>query len=925
MARDGYGEEKRKQFENLTTVERGATSALSGRKVYDTDLDRIFVGDGSNWKEVANTDDLSTDYLEDNFISNIKEATANTSLTDTAATNPMKNTYGLEGLNFADLNYRVGRSRIEVYSIILTDEFLDGSPTYKIAAGCGPKGFRDHVRFVGPGWVNVVSAAAGAHVQTTVDGDYILVTGIMDDFSILVAPHANAPDDVDIVIDGVDTGTDLSLVQSSGLLTYNIRPNVIIADSSIRTALSSVDLHTVKITNSDSGADLTMNICGFELIVETAQEQAGNAFIGVTDTPFTQETVIDPTLSNEMGGLSYRYIDPADSTRKWSTREGTDLSTTLSAVFNNGTNSLTVADSTGFVVDDLVIVIDDSLGYDITEIFRVTVVPDGTHLTVQDNASHLDRTGAGHNFASGEVVKFYGKCDTAIDHSNEVIVRSSHPRRFGAGDSGDWQISAEGFAAVSFSLDDGSTSLYGDDSRLGSTTGQIQNQNGVRIDDTDGTDPILSFIFGGTGVAIDLNTGSSGLNSDDADIYLDGVKIKDAYASADSTILRLDLASGLPMGTHVLQIINRDATSGHDFGSIIRFIEYTLKDSSVINALGKGNLISKRYIPADYVFNSGTVSEDFSKGLTYYAPNRGWKCTDSSTAWGVTTEDIDFPFFKALKGEYDATAAVAETWFFGTGFELILERNANNGQPLLELDDSADFSGETLHYALTTDVEATNPMQLDAYAAAQSVLKFGVSGLTLGWHKLKVTDNNDKDGASGDTDLVILGLGVIGGSANIVEPTQSLQQISSCMIGDNQDIRKIKSLISEEDIVSYSEAIQITVNPTTTSSTYVPITDFSVSLRTKGNPVEVSYVCNCSNNGASNEYIILYIDGTEYQIPNYKFDTANFVGTVTYNKKIPLSAGIHVFTGYVKVGGNTETFHERMISVMELPGVKNEN
>lgn len=912
-----YGEEFRSQFENLTTAQRTASPALKGRKVYDTDLDRPFVGDGTNWKQIPISDDLSTEYLESNFISNIKEATANTGLTDNSNTNPLE-------LKFSDLRYRAGRTRIEVYSIELTDEYIDNRPTYKISAGCGPKGFRDQVRFVGETWYNYVDSSVGPLVRSTNDTDYILVTGLMDDFAFLAATNANYSDDLDIQVDGVDTGTNLSVEYSPVLNTYNIRPNTIISDTSIGTAISSYGLHTIKIINGDSGSNYDLRISGFELITTTPREQAGDAFVGITENNFSAQDVTDPTFSNTMGGVSHRYIDPADNIRKWASREGIAVSTTLTSDFNFGTNSMTVADSSNFLADYLVEVEDTSLGYTISEIFLVSSIGGATNITVATSASRTDRTGTNHNFASGSVVRFYGKVDSEVDHEDEQIQNNRHPRCFGAGHADDFNNLTTAADARSFILDDGSNGLWGNDVRFVSGS-QLIDQTALESDDDASGGNNIVIIFNGTGIDLDINVTDSVTRA--ADIYLDNVLIKSYNNGGSAARERLPLVSNLPNGTHVLRI-NASTTGGVNTPGLVGIVIYQPKQNTIIDTVDIGNIISKKCFIADYIFNSGSSLDDISKGVSLYAPNRGWRLLNSSTAW-LAGANANFPFYKFIQGQYNTTNAEAEYWFFGTGFELSIFRNTDVGIHVLELDGSSDFSSFTDHQSSTAFTKGTGA--LDGYAASSDIYKVGVTGITLGWHKLKVIQGNSKNGSSTNFYVNIAALGIIGGFACITEPTQSLQQISSCLIGDSLDLRKTKALESEGNVVNFNKSIGITSSPSTTSTVDVPVTDMSSILKTSGNPVKITLNASVVNT-STGQYttVSIYRNGILEEVHPIK-QTGSSNGIAMCNSFIlyNIPAGIHVFTAYFKVSANTgivnDNLTSRIIEAVELTGVKNEN
>jgi hypothetical protein len=684
--------------------------------------------------------------------------------------------------------------------------------------------------------------------------------------------------------------------------------------------MGGLDLHTVKITVGDSGSNYNLHIYAFDLIVTGAAEQAGNAFVGITETSFNQNTsVTDPTLSNGMGGIAYRYIDDADSTRKWASTEPATASTTLTEALNNDTDSATVASSASFAVDDLVLIKDTSLGYTISQIFRVSSIGGATNLTFQDKAARTTQAGVAHNFAIGSTVTLYGKCDTTVDHSDEQISRSIYPQAFGGGGTGDFQYAATALGAFSYLMDDGISSLWSNDAILVKHSGMILDQQVLTIDD--GTANRCAYIFNGTGLDIVINTSNAAAN---ADYYVDGVKVYDHTKGATAEFKIIKLCSGLPMGTHILNIHQMSAVAAQNI-HIARFIEYIPKDPSAISSTNEGNIIARRDFCADYVFNSGTGLDDFSKGVNYYGPTRGWKLTDSNTAWTVSQGDN--PFYDFLYGIYNTTDAIAETWFYGTGFELVVNVNTNRGIHTLELDGSTDFSGFDIHQSLTKFTAATGA--LDAYDASYSSYKVGVTGLTEGWHKLKITQSNNKNGSSSNYYIGIQALGVIGGSATMTSPVGALQQVCTANAGDCLDIRKVRPLESEEDRVNFARAIGITSNPTIGATSSVPIPDMTCNIKTKGNPVLIEQQVTVNNSEAGRLNVAsVWRDGIIIT-PMLLFECAGTLDeqVISISFIDSPSPGYHTYTVCLYVNGDTATIYgkSRVLNVHELPGVKNEN
>jgi hypothetical protein len=263
---------------------------------------------------------------------------------------------------------------------------------------------------------------------------------------------------------------------------------------------------------------------------------------------------------------------------------------------------------------------------------------------------------------------------TAADHSNETVVMKKNWREFGAGRADDFSTLTATFDDRAFTLDDGTTTLVGDDVELAGGAGA-----GGMFQGTGSGSYTLTFI--GTGLDIlQQNYGAS------IDFYIDGVLISsEVLTTTGGSFNILPIVSGLPFGTHTVKFLrNPDILIVKDFiiygpkapelptGAILDATAYKMADYSIpsvgADTIGSGTL--RKFINREFVYQgSGWLFQDETD-------SPGGKQINSNTVGGSTMElshfctGVDFRFKDVTGQESSATVRINGTILNETNFTI---------------------------------------------------------------------------------------------------------------------------------------------------------------------------------------------------------------------------------------------------------------
>lgn len=497
---------------------------------------------------------------------------------------------------------------------------------------------------------------------------------------------------------------------------------------------------------------------------------------------------------------------------------------------------------------------------------------------------------------------------TAADHTNEEVVRTYHWREFGAGRTDDFSIIPQGTTGTyAFTLDDGTTTLVGSNVGYGNGT-----TTDLRINNNGGANYFIALTFVGTGLDIMVYGDTAGTTTNHT-LSVDGVS-QGAFAPTFAVGLaagmkKLSLCSGLPYGTHTVKI-NATATTPVPL-NIRQFVVYQPKKPSLpagaveladYNVIG--NYVGSSIVGSD-VNAAGILRKVGSRELVY------------SGTWAGPS--IDAGFGSGFNIQTTTVGSYLEYTFFGTGFEFktFLPTAAYN--VTVSVDGSSNLS------AFTTGVTTASAVTLTASTGVVSGTgnstygnSIKVSGLSLGLHKVRITQNVTTAALYPDCFDIITPIHST--RSNLVADFQNTLSVGSCALSDNRQTSIVKT--TDRPRKNWAQASGVAVGPSTTSTFPVPMPDMSVTFNSTGGRAFVSYDFNWFITSL-NWYITsqVYVDGVAVGTP--KLVQAYGSGQVLIQGDqffLNLSPGVHKIDVYWYVNNGTGTAYQnqRNLTVGEV-------
>jgi hypothetical protein len=353
----------------------------------------------------------------------------------------------------------------------------------------------------------------------------------------------------------------------------------------------------------------------------------------------------------------------------------------------------------------------------------------------------------------------------------------------------------------------------------------------------------------------------------------------------------IKIVSGLPYGTHTVKI-ERGASSSL---SPSQFVIYGPKKPSIpANTVE----LADYNIMADFVANAtaginniatGTLRKQISQRESTII-GAGWvftplNATSYSNGWQINTP---------TNGQY------FEYTFFGTGFEFRGQSNtafsATNTVQLQNLSTGGSLSNLTVaNFATATfstygGFSYASPPTLSQAASNTFGSGFRCSGLPLALYKIRIANGTS-------TAMVIETFDVItpihSAKSNLYADIQNTLTVGSNAISDNRQTSPLKEVLSSQK--AWSQAVGISTSATTTTAGNIPIPDMSLTIKTNGGPVEISYGFSGANNtlGALSS-VVIFCNGVAVSSPKFfQQFVANYAFSVSDSIVIPLSAGVH--------------------------------
>lgn len=500
---------------------------------------------------------------------------------------------------------------------------------------------------------------------------------------------------------------------------------------------------------------------------------------------------------------------------------------------------------------------------------------------------------------------------TSADHTNEEIARTYNFREFGAARSDDFSLLTSGTVSfAAFTLDDGTTCLTGNN---------IQTLTPPTLDGVccflSGTNGFLTVTFVGTG--LDIKIGTDSTTRSFTAIYVDGGASIGTLSKTGSTNPEVrKIVSGLPYGTHTVKFEN---TSGTSTPVINQFIVYQPKKPSLPSGaleLGDYNVLAN--------YSAGTFANAIAISTGTLRKYSAREMVPVGT-WSLSQDNTYFAGGWNLNST--TGASYIEYEFFGTGIEYGFKTNSGAGGALnttISIDGSSNLSGFTTSYAPastgTTFTASTGT--ISGTSAGQGDSGLSITGLTLGIHKIRITQNGT--GTSGNLDYLGVITPIHSYKSNQYFDAQNTLSVGSNAISDNRKITPSKDTVPSQKYRGV--AIGVASSPTTSSTVYVPVPDLSLTVPSKGGWFRVSSTIEIFNtaNSTSNNFTTIYVNAVQESA----FETTAFTsasGTATganhpISKPIYLPAGVHRVDLYWKTNAGTIENEgiRRILSVEEL-------
>jgi len=322
---------------------------------------------------------------------------------------------------------------------------------------------------------------------------------------------------------------------------------------------------------------------------------------------------------------------------------------------------------------------------------------------------------------------------TNTDHSNEEILKKINFREFGAQRADDFSTLGGSSSNRIFTLDDGTTTLTG-------SNVTVLTVNGVEFLAASGNGNYTIITFTGTGLDIVRNDGGTGSTNPNSAVLIDGINVGN-ISLVRSNITRIEkICSGLPYGTHTVRISNPSA-SGLFWPQFSDFIIYQPKKPT----LPAGAIELADYnVMANYVQvlnpNPGIPGRISSGVMRKMVGSR------EASFNGTWTLSLDIGFSSGNFNRTTTATNYAEYVFYGTGVDvrLFIGNGANNFT--FSIDGNSNLSSYTTNYSgAGTGLTFTNTTGVLSGTAAgyanYDAAVFSVSGLSLGKHTIRVTQN----------------------------------------------------------------------------------------------------------------------------------------------------------------------------------------
>lgn len=838
-------------------------------------------------------------YIGASFNDYIKQAINNTGFTDNGSTNP-------RGIKLNDLQTKWGEERLYIQQIKQTGKFdANGLEEWAVTSP------NHDIRIMLYGnWRNDAGANGydgqltqlGQFLWTKQPGDYILITAVCDGIGIIQWPGTDGSDAIEVDLDGANVATignrGSQYLQANA---YN-QTDVITGD----TALSnlSYDLHTFKFINGATDSNTFMRLLGFVILTTGQKELGGSAYVNKAQQNFAPATISPPSLTSK-GGKIYRYIDPADSTRKDAFQDVFEVNTAVTGSVGPSTTSLVVNNATGFVAPGIIEIGDGPLNWELVRYDSVNTFTNTLTLAAPGTL----------NSYTNPTVKMYARVGVNLPHANEKAKYDRHCQAFGSNErsyqgSYDPQYMGQGigYSVTQGMSRDGVWALYASSGRIyaQAVAGNSRYIHGFTMN---GNTNVMHVDFKGTGIDTLLDFGSA--DTAVFRVFLDGVELSgQTYVTPQGHPKWVTQAQDLPEGSHRLTFWCNGGTQNQV--SFVSFKIYEASEPSAIATIPRGCMLSKRTKLGDYLYNPNHVVP--SRGVL---KQHGWQNTflgnavtnATSFGWSSSTYEVVNSVPTPASGyassadaiEIDslATNDVIRKWFYGTGLEALMLKSTNGGIVEFKIDGNlataANFPGVTFQgggggYNTTTGL-------YDSYAGAQEHHKLSFSGLTEGWHEVQLRVTGTKNGSSSNYYCFFHGFYIIGAAYSDDVFNTGMQATSSVHLNGAKDLR----LFDVFNLANIENPVQLHTHSTGylyggLNGIYVGLQGQGAFVETNGGDLEIDLALDGGGTAGNYFHAQIQVDGIYYR-QQRGFDPSGGTNIKTATVTVPVPPGRHFVNG----------------------------
>ena len=496
---------------------------------------------------------------------------------------------------------------------------------------------------------------------------------------------------------------------------------------------------------------------------------------------------------------------------------------------------------------------------------------------------------------------------TNANHSNEEVVRDYSPREFGAAwSTNDFSTLVASLGNRQGTLDDGTTSLICQQWMIDSTQFSIEAIRSSTV-----VNGFLTFTFIGTGCDAIMASQANAADDGQVTLSVDGTSYG-SLGAYTTGFKKKALVSGLPYGTHTVKITSNSARTNDWF--IQKFIVYQPKSPSIPSG---ATLIADYNVLANYSASAGAVLNVPATGVI-----RKMGANRESILGGTWSNPPTFDntnFDSGWNCQTTTSASYMQYTFFGTGIEIGTYYNAAAYSQTVTVDGSSVLSGFATSLSQPgTGLTFSAPAgTITGTSSVAGKARIRITGLSLGTHTVRITTGNTAQMYVDTWDIVTP---IYSTKSNIYSDLMNTLPVGSNSISDDRQTQPVKGLPAQK---AWAVASGVISAPSTNSTSPVPMPDMSVTIKTSGGPLFISYAVQLiiANSGASAAGYI-YVDGQ--QISNdgaFVAPTATTYCAISDSIIVPVSAGVHKVDVYWSLGGGTGTISGnnvyRKLSVQE--------